>query len=179
MTTPHSIRLATGLCPLFLVLCLACGCASSRASKDGERPDVDPADAYTPLRVKYSVATPSDLADEDPIQIAVIDVDFSDGAARLACFPARYQPRSGLCQIIGERRECKSVAELVDAIDARVDRMPFGILFAYGMKPASQADVASRLPPAYSAFCVEFRSAMREEDIDFVTLLPDQVVFLN
>ena len=161
------------------ILCLAAGCASSHSSKDGERPVVDEADAYTPIRVKYSVATPSDLVREDQILIAVVDADFAGGAAKLGFFPAHYQPRSGLCQIIGERRECASVAELVHAIDERVDRMPFGVLFTYRMRPASQVDVSHGLPPAYSAFCLEFRSTMREEDIDFVTLVPDQVVFLN
>ncbi len=157
---------------------LAVGCASSRSDKEAD-PSIDEADAFTPIRAKYSAVTPADLGHVDQLLIAVVDADFSEGVARLAFFPAQYQPRNGLCQIVGERRPCSSVAELVAAIDRRVDRMPFGILFTYRMRPASQGAVNLALPPAYSAFVRDFQSAMRAEGIEFVTLLPDEIVLLN
>lgn len=161
-----------------IALGLAVGCASSRSDKGADSP-VDEADAFTPIRAKYSAVTPSDLAHVDQLLIAVVDADFTDGVARLAYFPAQYQPRNGLCQIIEGRRVCASVAELVAAIDRRVDRMPFGILFTYRMRPASHDDVNGSLPPAFSAFVRDFQAAMRAEDIEFVTLLPEEIVLMN
>ena len=161
-----------------LALGIAAGCSSSR-SKDSEQDAVDEADAFTPIRAKYSAVTPADLHQLDQLLVAVVDADFSEGVARLEYFPAQYQPRNGLCQIVGKRRVCSSVAELVAAIDQRVDRMPFGVLFTYRMRPASQGDVNHALPPAYSAFIRDFQSAMRAEDIEFVTLLPEEIVILN
>ncbi len=163
---------------MFLALGLAAGCASSRSDKDAASP-VDEADAFTPIRAKYSAVTPADLAHVDQLLVAVVDADFSEGVASLGYFPAQYQPRNGLCQIVAERRAYPSVAELVAAIDRRVDRMPFGVLFTYRMRPASRGDVTDGLPPAYSAFVRDFQSAMRAEDIDFVTLLPEEIVFLK
>ena len=177
VSSPISFRVLLRVAA-FAVLGLAVGCSSSR-SKDSEPSPVDEADAFTPIRAKFSVVTPSDLAHVDQLLIVVVDADFPNGAARLSYFPANYQPRGGLCQVIAERRACSSVAELVAAIDRRVDRMPFGILFTYRMRPASQGDVNSGLPPDYSAFVRDFQAAMRAADIEFVMLLPEEVVFLN
>lgn len=178
MTTPSSkFRHVLVQGVLSAVLAIATGCASS--GSDGDADSVDEADAFTPIRAKYATVTPSDLVGSDQITVAVVDADFTDGSAKLGFFPAAYHPHDGLCQMIGDMRECPSVAELVKAIDRRVDRMPFGILFTYRMRPASQQEVASSLPPAYAAFYREFQSAMKAEDIEFVTLMPENVVFLK
>ena len=171
---------AHSLFPVFFAaaLALAAGCASSR-SKEPATPPVDEADAFTPIRVKYATATPADLGEIETLRIAVVDADFTGDVARMAFIPASYRPINGVCQLLGERVECDSIAGLVKAIDAHVDRMPFGILFTFRGRLATDSAVANSLPAAYHDFYAGFQSAMKTEDIDYVLLMPEKVVFLR
>ena len=164
--------------PALLLLAAASlsGCASRRP--EAEEP-VDPDNAFTPIQAKYSAVTPADLGETGPLRIAVVDVDLDGPSARLAFLPGSYRPANGICQLLSDREECPSVAALVKAIDRRVDRMPFGILFTYRGRLASDSAVARGLPAAYGDFYGEFQAAMKAEDIDYVLLVPEKVVFLR
>ncbi len=163
---------------LVLSLFFGAGCVSSRHG-DKPVPEVDPADALTPIRSKYAVVAPADIPDAGTLRIAVVDADFSGNPASLALLLAEYTPANGYCHFLGDREECASVDALVQAIDRHVDQMPFGILFTHRGQIASAANVAPTLPAAYQAFFREFRAAMAHEDIDFLTLVPDKIVFLR
>ena len=159
-------------------LAIAAGCASSRNKEDAP-PPVDEASAFTPIRAKYSTATPSDLGGVETLRIAVVDVDFVGDAARMAFIPALYRPLNGVCQLLEERTECDTITSLIKAIDAHVDRMPFGILFTYRGRLATDGAVANSLPAAYHDFYTGFQAAMKTEDIEYVVLMPEKVVFLR
>lgn len=171
---------APRLFPVFfaMIAAFAAGCASSRQQDEAPNP-VDEASAFTPIRVKYATATPADLAGVDTVRIAVVDVDFSGDVARMALVPASYRPLNGVCQLLEERTECDAIADLVKAIDAHVDRMPFGVLFTYKGKVSTDSAVMRDLPPAYGDFYASFQAAMKAEDIDYVLLMPEKVVFLR
>ncbi len=167
------------IAPLLLAAVLAGGCASSSPKDKPEENAVDPAKAFTPIRAKFSTVSPADLGDMESLRIAVIDADFTDGVASLGFVPGIYRPANGVCELLETRLNCASIAELVKAIDRHVDRMPFGILFTYRGRLASDADISRDLPPAYGDFYRGFLAAMKEEGIDFVPLVPSKVIFLR
>ena len=179
----YVFRMKTNRFPYFAVsvaaLVLVNGCAVF-GSKKAETPALGEEEAFTPVRSKYMAVTPADLpATMEAMRIAVVDVDFKGGTARLGFFPAVFHPKTGFCQILEERAEADSIAALVKAIDPYIDRMPFCVLFTYAGKPTSDPDVAETLPPAYADFFRQFQTAMKDEDIDFLCLLPESATFLR
>ncbi len=161
---------------------LACACATSKSGKESDVPAVDPAEALSPIRTDRSLLSnrEKDLAQYDMLRVAIVDMDENDkGEPVFAFVPAKYYPNRDYCRFAGEKKTCATIGKLVTAIDPYIDRMPFGILFTYQGRLATSQEVAERLPSSYQAFFMEFKDAMRGEDIDFVVLGPANIEFFK
>lgn len=168
--------------PNFLLVVAAAAALSGCAlfgSKGSDSPEIPEEEAFSPIRTKYRTVTSRDLGSTEVLRIAVVDVNFEGDEMRMEFEPAEFRPQTGLCQLLGGRKEPKSLAALVAAIDPYIDRMPFGVLFTYRGRLTSSPEVSATLPEAYTAFYREFQAAMRAEDIDFVCLLPERAVFVR
>lgn len=165
-------------CFLSMVI-FAGGCASTKPAAPAPI-SVGEGEIFTPIRTKYKVLRPAELpSGVDTLQLAVVDVRFDGGQIGIGFLPGQYRVQSGFCQIPKARVEVASLAELVTAMDPYIDRMPFAVLFTCNGRATSDPAVVDSLPEAYTDFFQEFQAVMREEDIDFVCLLPDKITFLK
>lgn len=148
-------------------------------SNVSDSPEIPEEETFSPIRTKYRTVTSRDLGSTETLRIAVVDVDFEGDVLRMGFEPAVFRPQTGLCQLLGNRKEANSLAALIQAIDPYIDRMPFGVMFTYRGRPTSSPDVSAVLPESYAAFYREFQAAMSAEDVDFVCLLPEKAVFVR
>ena len=162
---------------LALVAALAGGCAtSSSVGEDGGAAPSEDA-RFTHLERETRWMTAAELPAGDRVVLALVDIDVAKPVASYRCAAAACRPDGGgtlTLSVMEEPVDCPTLLALRDALLARTEEPPFGLVLTAGGR--ALGTLGSQTTPAMEAFLRYFSSTLGDAGVRYAFIVPDALV---
>lgn len=155
----------------FVIAMLVQGCISEKAVEA-------PALQYlTEINTKYGYVTPQEIGGDQPVAVAIINVDFSKTHILFDFNVGTFQPKESrgdlYLKLKGSEKYLGSLAELQAEMAPHIQGMPIGIIM---MVDGAPLGVGGNSPkPEQNEFFHDFSEMMSAAGIRYAYLVPEKI----
>ena len=155
----------------FALAMLVQGCVSEKAV---EAPKVQ---YLSEINTKYGYVTPQEIGGDQPVAVAIINVDFSKTHILFDFNVGTFLPKEGrgdlYLKLTGSGKYLGSLAELQAEMAPHIQGMPIGIIMMVDGAPLGVGGITPK--PEQNEFFHDFSEMMSAAGIRYAYLVPEKV----